>query len=198
MTAINDFRSRYATGTGDTPVQMNAGRKQLITLCTSLGYRVGAEIGVWEGEFSEQLCKGIQGLRLTCVDPWMASPSYNDPKNDAGRLAAAYQETVTRLTPYDCQILRMTSLEAAERVPAGSLDFVYIDGNHGRKAVAADLAAWVPKVRSGGIVAGHDYTRNKPWIQVPEVIDAYTVKHRIAPWFVLGRDKSPTWFWVKS
>jgi len=37
------------------------------------------------------------------------------------------------------------------------LDFAYIDGNHSLKSVTADLGAWWPKVKSGGIICGHDY-----------------------------------------
>ena len=42
--------------------------------------------------------------------------------------------------------------------PDRSLDLVFIDGDHSRDAVAADLAAWLPKVRPGGTLAGHDYS----------------------------------------
>jgi hypothetical protein len=39
----------------------------------------------------------------------------------------------------------------------GEVDFVYIDGDHGFDAVKADISAWWPKVKNGGILAGHDY-----------------------------------------
>jgi cephalosporin hydroxylase len=37
-----------------------------------------------------------------------------------------------------------------------SLDFVYLDGDHQTDAVVADIDAWKPKIRKGGILAGHD------------------------------------------
>lgn len=43
------------------------------------------------------------------------------------------------------------------RLPNGA-DFIFIDGNHNYDGVLADLRAYRPLVRSGGIIAGHDYT----------------------------------------
>ncbi len=51
---------------------------------------------------------------------------------------------------------RMTSVDAAERYEDGGLDLVFLDADHAR--VAEDIAAWHPKVRPGGILAGHDFT----------------------------------------
>lgn len=53
-----------------------------------------------------------------------------------------------------------TSLEAAELVPDGSQDLVFIDASHERADVAADIKAWLPKLKPGAIMAGHDYNHN--------------------------------------
>lgn len=54
------------------------------------------------------------------------------------------------------------SVNAAKHQADGSLDFVFIDADHTYESVLADIDAWLPKVRSGGILAGHDYV-NAPW-----------------------------------
>jgi hypothetical protein len=51
----------------------------------------------------------------------------------------------------------LPSVEAAEMVPDGWADFVFIDAGHSYGAVKADIAAWEPKVREGGWLGGHDY-----------------------------------------
>jgi hypothetical protein len=61
----------------------------------------------------------------------------------------------------------MTSLEAAKLYPDNSLDFVLIDASHDYPSVHADILAWLPKVKSGGILAGDDL----PWFGVKRAVD---------------------------
>lgn len=183
----------------DTPfVFHEAGRRDLLQLFAELQFTRGAEIGVWSGKFSQQLLDAIPKLHLHAVDPWQSLDDYHERKNEPDRMAAAYHEAMTRLAGRRCAIFRMTSLEAAARVPDGSLDFVYIDGNHGAAHVRADLEAWSPKVRRGGVVAGHDFhtSPDRPFIEVEQVVRAWTREHHIAPWFVLAGDKAPSYFWI--
>lgn len=181
------------------PIEVRVSRNALPPAFASAGFTRGAEIGVWEGSFSERLCAANDRLQLTCVDPWQPMYDYAaEAKNDAARLTAAFETAKHRLGRFGCVLMRMRSLEAAAQIPDRSLDFVYIDGNHRLDHVLADLDAWVPKVRQGGIVAGHDYTERKktPFIQVKKAVDTYTREHDIKPWFVLTGDKSPSFFWM--
>ena len=203
MTPFERFVETHGLVGADSPLwSQTATRNDLAALFAAMGYRCGAEIGVWEGLFSEQLCLANPGVRLTCVDPWLQYKTYNERKNNQERLDWAYGEACKRLAPYGCQILRLSSVEAARRIPDGSLDFVYIDGNHQHPFVDEDLATWVPKVRIGGIVAGHDYEmppRKAPWIDVREAVLSYTAAHQIQPWYVVGRErKAPSFFWVRQ
>lgn len=59
------------------------------------------------------------------------------------------------------------SWEAARHYADGSLDFVFIDADHGYNSVTRDIDAWRSKVKPGGIFAGHDYT-----VEIPDVIRA--------------------------
>jgi predicted O-methyltransferase YrrM len=61
------------------------------------------------------------------------------------------------------------SVEAAATYADRSLDFVFIDGLHDYRSIARDLDAWTPKVRKGGVLAGHDFT-----LEFPGVIQAVT------------------------
>lgn len=188
----------HGEGRGPT-VYHKAGRKQLLRAFAACGYTRGAEIGVWRGEFAAAMCQAVPGLQLRCVDCWGGDPTYHDTKADTSWLKVR-RCAEDRLRTYGCLIDARRSLEAAQDVPNGSLDFVYIDGNHGRDQVYADLKTWAPKVRVGGMVSGHDYKRfvGRPDIQVKAAVDAFVRDHGITDWCVLSRDRNPSFCWVVS
>lgn len=188
------------------PVEIpNTNRVDLAMLFNELGCQVGAEIGVLRGDYSRVICENNPEAKLYCVDEWKAYR--NHPHQE--ELDAAFAETVEKLEGFDVTYLRMTSMEAIEKIPNDSLDFVYIDANHEWNHIAQDLYWWSRKVKPGGIVSGHDYYRTRWKYSVLHVIGAvkgYTEAFRIRPWFVLGtkarvpgqrRDTMRSWFWVK-
>lgn len=181
------------------PVELPIGRNDLPGLFAELGYKVGAEIGVERGLYSEIICGA--GLRLYAIDAWTAYKGYREHVSQ-GKLDGFYKETTERLRPYDCQVVRCFSMDALKLFRDESLDFVYVDGNHEFKHATDDIAEWSRKVRDGGIVAGHDFRRNKKEAyicHVKDVVQAWTYSHRIQPWFITrGDSRSVSWFWVKG
>jgi len=122
----------------------------------------GAEIGVARGTFSEHLLEHWKGRRLYSIDPWaeFAPGEYVDACDiDQGSMDESFALTERRLARFGDRsaIRRETGQAAAAGFAPGTLDFVYIDARHNYEAVLEDLADWFPLVRSGGILAGHDY-----------------------------------------
>jgi hypothetical protein len=122
----------------------------------------GAEIGVKTGKFSDYLLQHWKGAQLISIDPWLEDTpdAYVDHANVAqSKHEEFYEQTKARLRPYGprSQIWRLTSVDAAVKIPDHSLDFVYIDARHDYDSVVEDLNAWFSKVKAGGILAGHDY-----------------------------------------
>lgn len=179
-------------------------RNDLPGLCRDLGFTKGAEIGVWRGAFTAAFCEAHPQMHMLAIDPWLSYPAWLDTKNAMEPEAAAafiegsYRMARERLGPLNCTIVRKFSAEAAQDVPDGSLDMAYIDGNHVYDAVTEDLTLWSKKIRSGGLLCGHDYRvfANKPTIHVIPAVQAFTKAHGIDPWFVLAKDRTPSFLWV--
>ena len=70
-----------------------------------------------------------------------------------------YRDAMTRLKPFESviDVKRMTTVEASRTVPDESLDYVYVDARHDYCATYEDIDTWWPKLKPGGILAGHDY-----------------------------------------
>ena len=194
------------------PIEIpNVGRGDLALLFAHLGYTTGVEVGVEEGAYSEMLCRRNPGVHLFCVDPWQAYSGYREHVNQAV-LDAFHDAVVDRMTPFHATIVRKFSVDAAKDFADQSLDFVYLDGNHDFFHVTDDLRAWLPKLKAGGIISGHDYCRRtdqhrtqRYTVHVAEVIDAFTAATHVNPWFVLGRkaivegearDRPRSWSWM--
>lgn len=120
----------------------------------------GAEVGVFDGYTSEVLLRERPDLKLWMVDSWKP---YADASSLSQLDAAAFDRalaTATWWTDFAMNrrfLLREASPRAADRFANDSLDFAFLDGSHLYEAVCADLFAWWPKVRTGGLLTGHDY-----------------------------------------
>jgi hypothetical protein len=117
---------------------------------------VGVEVGTLFGGYAKVIASTWRGS-LHCVDLWARQPEsvYKDGANDVAE--QAYFEAKKTLEPLGVTLCRMSSLAAALTIRDESLDFVYLDANHALEAIRADIAAWYPKVKPGGLFCGHDF-----------------------------------------
>lgn len=120
------------------------------------------EIGCNAGDSTELFAMAFQ--EVYAVDPWAASYS------SIGKLVSSSLEaegvedtfdTVAKRYPNITKI-KAPSLNMVDRFEDGELDFVYVDGAHDYENAKKDIQAWLPKVRVGGMLGGHDYPMIKP------------------------------------
>lgn len=145
-----------------------------------------AEVGVLVGKLSNFVLSHRSDIRLTMVDSW--APSCDQPEqykrtgdthafHDQARVDMHKREALRRVAPYSdrTRILHMASLEAASQVEDGSLDLVFLDADHSYEGVCEDIRAWLPKVRKGGFIGGHDYQNDNAGFKfgVTEAVDKW-------------------------
>lgn len=120
------------------------------------------EVGSWKGKSASYMGVEIKNsgknIKFDCVDLWVVQNdclqhSNNQLNDDIFPLFMSNIEPVKDIiTP-----IRSVSWEAADRYADDSLDFVFVDAAHDYISVQKDIAAWYPKVKSGGTIAGDDY-----------------------------------------
>lgn len=159
----------------------------------------GVEVGVWKGKLSERLLRHLPLLHLTLVDRW-APPRPEDSYYDSDTISRVSQqsfdgalEMVTEIAKANegrVVVIQGPSLDVSTLFNDASQDFVFIDADHTYPGVKRDIEAWLPKVKPGGLLCGHDYGQAlHPGVQT--AVDEATEKLG----YELELDEDHTWFW---
>jgi hypothetical protein len=144
------------------------------------------EIGVRDGRNAVgMLNSGVEFLYL--VDPYIEYEEtwdYDEKEINRKFLDRKFQDKckslmLGRITQYKDKIefLEVTSVEAAKRFQDKEFDYVYIDGNHDYEFVKLDLEVWFPKVRDGGVLAGHDFNKPKQFPGITKAVIEFAKKN---------------------
>lgn len=111
---------------------------------------IGCEVGVDWGIHAEDILKNLDMAKLYLIDCWMGLRTNKRAKE--------------KLAPFADNVVwfeKKSEDVTNEEIPLDSLDFVYIDGGHDYETVKKDLELYWPRVKIGGLLAGHDYIREK-------------------------------------
>lgn len=118
------------------------------------------ELGVWYGRSSfymaSEIVKSKKSIRLFSIDWFLKSP------------IEAVKNNLDRFDFVD--VIKMRSDYAADLFKDGTIDFCFIDADHNYEGVKRDILAWLPKIKKGGIIAGHDYG-NERYPGVKQAVD---------------------------
>jgi predicted O-methyltransferase YrrM len=188
-------------GENEDPPYPFGGRKELVKLFKELDFKVGVEVGVLEGGFSEILCQELPNTKIYSVDAWEYYPIANNFRK-AHVYPPMYQRVKDRLAKYSNNvIIKKWSMDAVKDFEDESLDFVHIDSDHGFKFIVEDIYEWGKKIKMGGIISGHDFSEgasSKKYCHASHVVPAWTKAHYIHPWFVFKETAGSAWAWVKG
>lgn len=145
---------------------------------------IAVEVGVQGGGFAAFMLKKTHPQKLFLIDCWtQQDPSvYDDPEANVSNdlQQQLYEETKARFANDPrVIIIRDFSKNAVDQFADESLDWVYIDANHGYEAAKEDLEIWWPKVKRGGILSGHDYAI-RPSFGVVQAVNEFIVKNELS------------------
>jgi hypothetical protein len=135
------------------------------------------EVGSWKGKSAAYMAVEIvnsgKNIKFDCVDTWEGSVEHTGMQEIVN--GTLYETFINNISPIKEVInpIKMTSVEAAALYEDASLDFVFIDADHTYEGVKQDIIAWLPKLKNGGILAGHDYGRSSVSQAVNDVLGVY-------------------------
>lgn len=163
-----------------------------------------AEIGCWKGQSLSFLLvearRTGRRFNIVGVDHFLGS------SGEAYQIEEAAHEDIERLcrsnldrADYPYRLLRLSSCKAASAFQDGSISFCYIDAAHGYHDVRTDVSAWLPKVRWGGWLGGHDYKGAWPGVSlaVHDFIPRGELQSRGVSW-LWRKDMPERGRWVKE
>lgn len=140
------------------------------------------EVGTYYGRSAVAIASKLKqnGGFLTCVDPWQ------DFVSEGGKLIKGSQAFVPFQANMETLALPVTwirgrSPDVASRWQDGSLDMVFLDGDHSVEGVTADIKNWRGKLKPGGLLCGHDYLIERPGVlkAVKSLLPGFSVKDTI-------------------
>jgi predicted O-methyltransferase YrrM len=126
---------------------------------------VFVELGVYMGRslaFMGEALRERPDVEIWGVDGWAA-----DQGTSMAGFVAAFAHHAPAILER-ARLVRCDSARAARLFDEATVDFVYIDADHSYEGCLADIKAWLPKVRPGGILAGHDHSE----VHYPGVVRA--------------------------
>ena len=158
-----------------------------ISLIYAIDIQTIVEVGVFRGKNAEVLRELFPKAHLYLVDPWTPSEAYLSSGSAVSENTKVYQkaeERVKTLFEDDPQVtlIKKDAETAADLLPS-NLDLVFIDANHSYETVKQDILTYLPKMRTGGILSGHNYGRKR----IPDVKKA--VQECFKDNFLLGQDE---------
>ncbi|MEQ9231325.1 MAG: class I SAM-dependent methyltransferase [Cyclobacteriaceae bacterium] len=136
---------------------------------------VVAELGVDQGGFSERILKTCTPKKLHLVDAW-DTPRYGKDKENAVKAKFASQIDKGQVAVHIGY-----STDVIDQFEDGYFDWIYIDTDHSYPTTMAELEGYLPKLKPGGIITGHDYVSGS-WTSmvrygVVEAVHEFCVKN---------------------
>ena len=161
---------KYTTTKEQTWTRDSTGTNGLLDLIKELGDnsdKTMIEIGSFVGESTVLFAQSFK--KVIAIDPFEADYDPQDPTSYLFEFDNVYQTYLDRITVYsNIETIVDTSDNAVKELVGKEFDFIYIDGLHTYEGVKNDIKNFLPLVKKGGVIGGHDYTN-----RIPHLVGVY-------------------------
>jgi hypothetical protein len=166
--AKHENDKKYCHNERQLPMPTFHVREELGMILKNLSFKIGAELGVQQGIFAFNTLKSWKTAdRFVLVDIWAPQQNYKDAANkwdhnanmaltDGRMKDAVSQKWVNKYT-----MCRNFTTSCVQNYDDLYFDYIYVDARHDYKGALLDIVQWWPKLKVGGIMAGHDYMTQK-------------------------------------
>lgn len=157
-------------------------QKFLEEMINSCGFTIGAELGLWDGRTYLYLLDKCHDLTLIGVDLWRPQGFYKGVDRYGNSWTAeSHQMHENKVRAGAARfgerslLFKTSTNDAAKLIDDAYLDFVFIDADHSVEAVFADITNWLPKIKPGGFIFGHDIDWHSVKVAVELKFDDYEI-----------------------
>lgn len=149
------------------------------------------EVGTYLGRSAKVICDANPNCHLWYVDPGLVDFIFETSQYFLRKeIAEGRCEGIKKYTPQAVEMLQHMK---------GKIDMVWIDGGHGFDDVYTDITRWMPLLKVGGLMCGHDLETSPNYVQDNDV--ARAVKHTLMSWWhepvprvwAYNKVKEPVW-----
>jgi hypothetical protein len=162
-------------------------RAELPKLFRKIPVKTGAELGVAAGNYSSVLISSHKFDKFFCIDKW------NDHHNENERLKVKRKFANNN----NVEILHTVFSKAVLLFEDNFFDFIYIDGYaHTGQNNGETLRQWFPKLKKGGIFAGHDYCQ-KRWPKTYQNVNKFLKEELKYKIHTTKEPVDPSWYILK-
>jgi predicted O-methyltransferase YrrM len=151
---------KYTTNKEQTWMRDATSTEGLLDLIKELGdnsNKTMIEIGSFVGESTVLFAQSFK--EVIAVDPFMEGYDDKDPTSYLFEFNNVHQTYLDRTGDHkNIQTIVSTSDDAVSKLEGSKYDFIYLDGLHTYEGVKNDIINYLPLVKDGGVIGGHDYT----------------------------------------
>ena len=153
MVPERSFDERFAAAMAGLPFGWFWHAKPWLRLLDAFRPGLVVELGSYNGASAIATARLLAGWggSLVCVDTWADGPAGPPHRLDA------FQRNLETAGIGNVDTVVSTTTEAARAWTYGLVDAIYVDADHTAASVTADLVAWWPWLRTGGVIGGDDY-----------------------------------------